>query len=397
MFLFVFLTLIGIIYGYVGWRLIAPLEVDYTLRLSAGLAVLGLGLLPPLTLLFRQHLQSKRWHDQFLWLTYLSMGFFVLAFVLVLSRDLVWLAWETAILIVHWVGESPEASAAIAEGQPTKVFHASSTNLAVIAVAVLTFAHGVYQARRRPRVVEINVPLPDLPEALVGFRIAQISDLHVGPTIKASFVRKIVETVQSTEPDLIAFTGDLADGSVARLAPQVQPLAQLRAKHGSYFVTGNHEYYSGVNDWLPVIEDLGFRPLINEHVLIERGDGRILLVGVTDEGAGEMAAAHTSDPTAAVSNAPAADLRILLAHQPKTAIAADGLGFDLQLSGHTHGGQLIPWQLFVKLQQPYLAGLYRRGSSWIYVNRGAGYWGPPLRVGAPAEIAILRLVRADNE
>ena len=184
------------------------------------------------------------------------MGFFVLAFVLVLSRDLVWLAWETAILIVHWVGESPEASAAIAEGQPTKVFHASSTNLAVIAVAVLTFAHGVYQARRRPRVVEINVPLPDLPEALVGFRIAQISDLHVGPTIKASFVRKIVETVQSTEPDLIAFTGDLADGSVARLAPQVQPLAQLRAKHGSYFVTGNHEYYSGVNDWLPVIEDL---------------------------------------------------------------------------------------------------------------------------------------------
>jgi predicted MPP superfamily phosphohydrolase len=325
------------------------------------------------------------------------MGFFVLAFVLVLSRDLVWLAWETAILIVHWVGESPEASAAIAEGQPTKVFHASSTNLAVIAVAVLTFAHGVYQARRRPRVVEINVPLPDLPEALVGFRIAQISDLHVGPTIKASFVRKIVETVQSTEPDLIAFTGDLADGYVARLAPQVQPLAQLRAKHGSYFVTGNHEYYSGVNDWLPVIEDLGFRPLINEHVLIERGDGRILLVGVTDEGAGEMAAAHTSDPTAAVSNAPAADLRILLAHQPKTAIAADGLGFDLQLSGHTHGGQLIPWQLFVKLQQPYLAGLYRRGSSWIYVNRGAGYWGPPLRVGAPAEIAILRLVRADNE
>lgn len=391
MFLVLFLTLIGIVYGYAGWHLISPLELEATLGLSASLAVLCFGLLPPITLLFRRTLQGKRWHDQFCWFTYVSMGFFVLTFLLLLSRDVAWLAWDAAILIVKLASESPEATA------QTDVFHASSSNPAVMVVAIFMFAHGFYQARRRPRVAQIDVPLPHLPEALVGFRIAQISDLHVGPTIKASFVRKIVESVRSTEPDLIAFTGDLADGSVARLASHVQPLADLRAAHGSYFVTGNHEYYSGVDDWLTVIESLGFRTLINEHVLIERGDGRILLVGVTDDGAGEMAAGHVSDPAGAISGAPAADLRILLAHQPKTAIGAEGLGIDLQLSGHTHGGQFIPWQLFVKLQQPYLAGIYRRGSCWIYVNRGAGYWGPPLRVGAPAEIALLRLTRAGDE
>ena len=391
MFLFLFLTLIGLVYGYVGWRLISPLELDSALRLSAGLAVLCFGLLPPISFLFRRTLQGKRWHDQFCWFTYVSMGFFVLTFLLLLSRDLVWLAWDAAILVVRLTSESQEATAEI------DVLQASSSNPGVLVVAILMFAHGFYQARRRPRIAEMDIPLPNLPEALVGFRIAQISDIHVGPTIKASFVRKIVETVQSTEPDLIAFTGDLADGSVARLASHVQPLAGLRATHGSYFVTGNHEYYSGVDDWLTVIQDLGFRTLINEHVLIERGNGRILLVGVTDDGAGEMAAGHVSDPARAVSGAPDAHLRILLAHQPKTAVGADGLGIDLQLSGHTHGGQFIPWQLLVKLQQPYLAGIYRRGLCWIYVNRGAGYWGPPLRVGAPAEIALLRLTRAGDE
>ena len=385
MFLLLFLTLLSVVYGYVGWRLIVPLQLDSTLGALATIVVLCFGLLPPLTILFRRSLTGNRWHDPFCWLTYVSMGFFVLTFLLLLSRDLAWLAWDAAGL-----AES-EGSAEVEASQ------ASGSNPAVMVVAALMFAHGFYQARRSPRVEEIEVPLPHLPEALVGFRIAQISDLHVGPTIKANFVRKIVETVQSTEPDLIAFTGDLADGSVARLASEVLPLAQLRAPHGAYFVTGNHEYYSGVDEWLTVIEDLGFRPLINEHLLVERGKGRILLVGVTDDSAGEVVARHASDPAGALAGAPAADLRILLAHQPRSAIGADGLDIDLQLSGHTHGGQFIPWHLFVKLQQPYLAGIYRRGLGWIYVNRGAGYWGPPLRLGARAEIALLRLARAGDE
>ena len=210
MFLYLFLTLIGVVYGYVGWRLISPLALDSALRLSAGLAVLCFSLLPPVSFLFRRTLQGSRWHDQFSWLTYVSMGFFVLTFLLLLSRDLAWLAWDAAILVVRLACENPKATA------ETDVLQASSSNPGVLVVAILMFAHGFYQARRRPRIAEMDIPLPNLPEALVGFRIAQISDIHVGPTIKANFVRKIVEAVHSTEPDLIAFTGDLADGSVAR-------------------------------------------------------------------------------------------------------------------------------------------------------------------------------------
>ena len=163
MFLFLFLTLISVVYGYAGWRLISPLELGATRHLSASLAVLCFGLLPPITILFRRILQGKRWHDQFCWFTYASMGFFVLTFLLLLSRDLVWLAWNSAILLAKLASENPKATA-------ENMFQASSSNPAVMVVAILMFAHGFYQARRRPRIAQIDVSLPHLPEALEGFR-----------------------------------------------------------------------------------------------------------------------------------------------------------------------------------------------------------------------------------
>jgi hypothetical protein len=242
--------------------------------------------------------------------------------------------------------------------------------------------------------VTVDVPLAGLAPALEGFRIVQITDIHVGPTIKQEYLQAIVDRVNALQPDVVAITGDLVDGSVAELADHVAPLARLRARHGVFFVTGNHEYYSGVHGWVRELQRLGIRVLHNEHVVLQHADASLVLAGVPDYTGHHFDPAHRSDPAAALQGAPADVPRILLAHQPRTAHAAADAGFDLQLSGHTHGGQFLPWTLLVPLQQPYTAGLHQLGRLWIYVSRGTGYWGPPKRLGAPSEIAELRLSRA---
>jgi predicted MPP superfamily phosphohydrolase len=242
--------------------------------------------------------------------------------------------------------------------------------------------------------VDVNIPIDNLPDALEGFTIVQISDVHVGPTIKRDYVAAIVEAVNELQPDVIAVTGDLVDGSVRELAAHTAPLAELRSRHGTYFVTGNHEYYSGERAWTQEIRRLGMTVLQNSHTVLEHEGARVALAGVTDFGAHHFDPHQRSDPHAAIAGAPAGAVRILLAHQPRSAPAAAAAGFDLQLSGHTHGGQFWPWNHFVRLQQPYTAGLRRLNDLWIYTSRGTGYWGPPKRFGAPSEITRLRLVRA---
>jgi predicted MPP superfamily phosphohydrolase len=243
--------------------------------------------------------------------------------------------------------------------------------------------------------VRVDVPIADLPAAFAGFSIAQISDLHVGPTIKRRFVEHIVARVNALGADVIAVTGDLVDGTVEALAAHTAPLSALAAPLGVYFVTGNHEYYSDERAWSKEIARLGLRVLKNEHVILNRGGARLLLAGVTDYGAHHFDPAERSDPDAALIGAPVgASPRILLAHQPSSARDAAAAGFDLQISGHTHGGQFWPWTFFVRYFQPFTAGLERLGDLWVYVSRGTGYWGPPNRFGSPSEITLLRLVPA---
>jgi predicted MPP superfamily phosphohydrolase len=205
-------------------------------------------------------------------------------------------------------------------------------------------------------------------------------------------VNAIVEAANRLDADVIAITGDLVDGSVRQLAADVQPLSQLTAKHGVYFVTGNHEYYSGARAWTQELRRLGLTVLTNEHVVLVREEASLVLAGVTDYGAHHFEPQNRSDPAVALNGAPAGAVKVLLAHQPRSAPAAASAGFDLQLSGHTHGGQFWPWNLFVPLQQPFTAGLHRLGQLWIYVSRGTGYWGPPKRFGAPSEITRIKLV-----
>ena len=271
---------------------------------------------------------------------------------------------------------------------------ASGASAAVACGAVLVLAIGMWRARRPAIVRVVDIPITDLPSDLEGFRIVQLSDLHVGPTLRRDFVEGVVETANRLDPDLIALTGDVADGFPRALRDEVAPLAELRAPHGKYFVTGNHEYYWDAAAWLRELEGLGFNPLVNSHRVIRRGTARLLLAGVTDLSASQGLAGHRSDPAAAAAGAPPSDVRVLLAHQPKSAYAAYAAGYDLQLSGHTHGGQYFPFNLLVRLFQPFVAGLHRLEAMWLYVSRGTGYWGPPLRLGAPAEITLIQLTRA---
>jgi predicted MPP superfamily phosphohydrolase len=259
-------------------------------------------------------------------------------------------------------------------------------NLAVLGASVLLAGVGFAEARRRPRVRRVDIPIEGLPEAWAGFSIAQLTDIHVGPTIKRDFLERVVEATNALGADVIAITGDLVDGSVRELAEHVAPLRQLVADKGVYFVTGNHEYYAGAEPWIAHVRSLGLDVLMNEH-------RALVLAGVTDFNAGGILPHHACDPAAALRGAPDG-VRLMLAHQPRTALLLDGLDVDLVLAGHTHGGQFWPWHLFVKLQQPVVEGLDRLHGRLIYTSRGTGYWGPPNRLGAPSEISLLRLIPA---
>ena len=370
-FLSIVVPMVAALHAYLGWRLLPALPLGAAGSSLSILLLLASTLLLPMGLLARFLDLRQGTADRLSALSGLIMGLFSSLLVLTLLRDVILLFVATPAL------ETPSA-------------------IAVIALALALTAVGFVNARRTARVVHVDVPLADLPVALHGFTIAQISDIHVGATIKQAYVRAIVDRVNGLGADLVAITGDVVDGSVDHLAEHTRPLAELRARHGAYVVTGNHEYYSGAAQWVREFARLGLRVLANEHVLIEHAGERLVLAGVTDYSAHAFDPAQRSDPHAAQAGAPHELPKILLAHQPRSAREAAAAGYHLQLSGHTHGGQFWPWNLFVPLQQPYTAGLHRHGRLWVYTSRGTGYWGPPKRFGAPSEITLLRLVAASE-
>jgi predicted MPP superfamily phosphohydrolase len=252
----------------------------------------------------------------------------------------------------------------------------------------------VWSAGRGPKVKDVEVPMAKLPPGADGMTIVQLTDIHVGPTIGREYIEELVRRTNALEPDVIAITGDLVDGSVAQLGEAVAPLAQLRARYGVYFVTGNHEYYAGAVSWVRYLETLGIRVLRNERVTIGDGEHVIDLAGVDDWHA--TGGGHGPDLPRALAGRDRRRACVLLAHQPKQIGEAAALGVDLQLSGHTHGGQIWPFGYLVYLQQPYIAGLVRHAGAWLYVSRGSGWWGPPMRLNAPSEITrvVLRAAGA---
>lgn len=278
--------------------------------------------------------------------------------------------------------EKPEPAAA---GPSRRLFVSRVVGGAAAAAAVGTVGYGTYGVLRGPKVKRVTVPLAKLPRSAHGYRIAVVSDVHLGPVLGRGFAQKVVDTINSTQPDLIAVVGDLVDGSVKDLGPAAAPLAQLKARHGSFFVTGNHEYFSGAEEWVARVRELGLWPLENARTELADLD----LAGVNDV-AGEDEG-QGPDFVKALGDRDRSRACVLLAHQPVQIHDSVEHGVDLQLSGHTHGGQLWPGSLIADQANPTLAGLERYGDTQLYVSRGAGAWGPPTRVGAPSDITIVEL------
>lgn len=312
--------------------------------------------------------------------SFISMGLYSFVFTLFVIREVSWLLARRA---------------APADPERRRVLQ-HALNLGVLGGAATATAIGYREARQRAKVLPVEVPIAGLDPRLDGFTIVQLSDVHVGHTIGRDYVQAIVDGVNELDADLVAITGDLIDGSVPDLAPHVAPLGELRSRHGTFFCTGNHEYYAGALEWIAALKGLGIRTLVNEHVVLEKGGAPLALGGVGDHTMGRYLG-HEPRPKDAFAGAPEGAPRILLAHQPRTAFLAAKAGVDLQLSGHTHGGQFFPWNLVVYFVHPFVAGLERvTERMWIYVSRGTGYFGPPVRMGADAEITRITLRRSKH-
>lgn len=390
-------ALSALLHAWVGWRLAPALAPFPGVSAALGVLLVLSALLMPAGLLARR-LGRHPLATLAAWAALLCMGLFSTLLVLTLVRDAVLVAALGVALVAGLAGARWWSL------EPLVTWTAAAVPLA----ALLATAWGFWNARRTASVVRVDVPIAGLPETLHGFSIAQVSDIHVGPTIGQAYLQRIVDRVNALQADIVAITGDLVDGHVDELRDKLAPLRQLVSTHGSFFVTGNHEYYSGAHAWIAELRTLGVQVLLNEHrvlhheaasealpdgVALQRDTEMVVVAGVADFGAHHFDASHRSDPHAAIRGAPAgARFRLLLAHQPRSAQAAIGAGYHLQLSGHTHGGQFWPWMHFVRFQQPFTAGLRRLEDQWVYTNRGTGYWGPPKRFGVASEITYLRLV-----
>ncbi len=391
-FIFV-ITALTLIYGYTGLRLISPAQLSTPLTWVLWILVFSLVFTPLLPILLRRSGIEGRWTDLSAWIGYTVFALFLVTFLLLISRDVIWLL-KGGVQYLYTasrdlLGMSVDLEKAI-DPERRRIL-TNTMNMGLLGLSVSLTAYGFYQARRIPGIRRISVPIKDLHPDLEGFCIVQITDLHVGPTIKRDYVQSVVDRINSLSPDILAVTGDLADGSVSDLRKDVAPLGKIKTRYGSYFVTGNHEYYSGVESWIEEVQRLGLKVLMNQHEILSHKNARLLLAGVTDYKAKDFMASHKSDPEKALEGAAENHVKVLLAHQPKSIFAASKAGFDLQISGHTHGGQFFPWNLAVSLDQPYVRGLNRHESTWIYVSRGTGYWGPPLRLGFPSEITLITL------
>ena len=264
---------------------------------------------------------------------------------------------------------------------------------AVLAVSVVLLVWGYVEAMRVPRVRRVDVPIERLGAGLDGVTVALLTDTHYGPIDRTRWSSRVIDKVNELDADIVCHTGDIADGTVAQRREQAAPLGRARAKLARTYVTGNHEYFGEAQGWLDHMRELGWEPLHNRHMVIERGGDRLVIAGVDDRTAGSSGlGGHRADHAAALTGADPQLPVLLLAHQPKQIDAAVEHGIDLQISGHTHGGQIWPFNVLVRLDQPTVAGLTRHGPrTQLYTSRGTGFWGPPFRVFAPSEITLLTL------
>ncbi|MCT8333140.1 metallophosphoesterase [Leptospira sp. 85282-16] len=390
LFLSVLTSLLGFIYYYSTFRLISGLSLNGPV---VTLVLFGIGilvLLVPLTYALSRITKREKTQTFFAYVTFTNFGFFSILFTLVLLMD--FLRWMDLGIITDY--SRMLFSSLVHFGFPldgvTEVKNFSLAFSTIVAATALS-SLGFFNAHVRLLYKRVSVPVKDLHPDLVDFKIVQISDVHIGPTIKGRFLERVVKRINFQKPDVVVITGDLVDGPVTTLKHHLKALGNIQSKYGTFYVTGNHEYYSGVLSWLPEIQKLGVNVLLNQNQILSVGESKLLMAGVTDLSAGKIIRSHQTNPKKAMEGGEKCDYKILLAHQPNSIYEANEVGFDLQISGHTHGGQFFPGNILIYFAQKFVSGLHRYKDSLIYVSRGTGYWGPPFRLGAPSEISILEL------
>lgn len=368
------------VHWYLGRHLVATVaRSDRARRLGWGLVVVH-GTLAPLVMFLRSGLPEGAWYRVLTLVAYVGMGFVSMLFVTLAVRDL--LAWGSQRFVEQKVDPARRA------------FLSGSFNLGAFAVTGVATGVGLRNAVRVPDVKHVDVPVVGLPQDLDGFTIVQLSDLHIGPMLRRDWLTSVVDVANGLGADMIAITGDLVDGYVRDIQDEVMPISTLKATHGVFYVTGNHEYYWDGPAWSKFVESQNIHVLNNAHHTLKVGASTLLVGGVTDYKAGRMAPGHATDSAAAMAGAPVHDFNVLLAHQPSSVYEAAKHGWKLQISGHTHGGQFFPWNLVVNMVHEFAVGLDRFQETLIYVSRGTGFWGPPTRLAAPSEITHLTLRRA---
>ncbi|WP_433653390.1 metallophosphoesterase [Micromonospora zamorensis] len=397
----------GLIHLYLWKRLVRDTTTPGRWRRIGAIAALVLALLVPVTLAGTQAgLYWLAWPG-YVWL---ALMFYLLVVLIVLEvpmlvtrlvlRRRVVAAEPTAAapepVLVGAAGPTdPPAAGAVAapDHDPARrLLLARGAAIFAGLTAAGTVGYGVRTALGPPRLDRVQIPLAKLPRSMDGLRIATVSDIHLGPLRGRAHTERIVAAINRLDADLVAVVGDLVDGSVAELGSAAAPLRDLRSRYGSFFVTGNHEYYSGVEEWVQEVDRLGLRVLQNRRQEIQARGGVLDLAGVNDlDATGGTGLAAGPDFAAALGDRDPSRPVVLLAHQPLAAVEAARYGVDLQLSGHTHGGQMVPFNLAVRLEQPVVSGLGEVDGTKVYVTNGAGFWGPPVRVGAEPQISLVEL------
>lgn len=344
----------------IGWPIWAALTFIFLGFLSYPLNWLRKSSLPKLATMWR-------------WKTYMDMGILSFLTSAVILRDLLFLP------VIFFKPELKD------------LFFGAQSSLITFSIALSALAFGVWSAMSGPSIKTVKIPIRNLPENLKGYRIAQISDLHVGPSVGPRYVKRVVSKVNSLTPHLTVLTGDIVDGDADHHLPTATHLAKLEPAGNVLLVTGNHEYYWDGPRWINEFETLGMDVLLNSRKIIRHGEHEILVAGVLDPSSVLANPTNKPDLVQALGEATNSAVKILLAHQPKIAMHAAKHGFDLQLSGHTHGGQIFPLTLLIHTVEKFVKGLRRYDNMWVYVNQGTAYWGPPIRFGTVTEITLLEL------
>jgi predicted MPP superfamily phosphohydrolase len=380
-FFFIVLAVLTGVHAYLWVRLVRQTQMAQPNRTLATVGCIALACSVPISLL-APRLMPRSWAGFAAWPGYIWLGFMLVMLVALAATDL----FRLAVVLSRTIASRPPLEPG------TRLLMARILAITVLVVTAVVGSYAIFQGLRSPMVREIRIAIPGLPPALAGTTIVQLTDLHIGTTKSRSFVEDVVSRTNALAPDVIVITGDLVEGRFGSGREDTLPLAGLRARLGVFMVTGNHEYYAGLREWLPELRRLGIRVLRNEHVVLdpEKGGGWEL-AGIEDWNGGSIEPGGGPDLARALAGHEPSRPLILLSHQPRAVFPASRYGVALVLSGHTHGGQIWPFTFLVRLQQPFLQGLHRVGQTQIYVNPGTGSWGPPMRLGTRTEITRITL------